>query len=368
MAFYKCGRIYTTQNSNVVVDTASGAIANFNTSLALPLKSLEIDVNAVQDLHGYDAPWIGGAGKNKCKPLDNPVTRSSGITVTPQADGSVILNGTQVGSSGTVIMAEMYIKQGITYIASIGNYDVNIIDFGIQGFGRDKRITYSRDFNSYGVQVFITEGTTVDNVRLYPQIEEGSTATSFEPYENICPIEGWNAITLDANGNTEVINLGGTYYGGHYTQDKDGHRQFEVTHEIADLATYTKTINKVGSGDNTYFRFNVSPYPKEDGVVVCDKFKQVVINTSTNEVGISIVKPSTINHSVITFRPENPSDYSTTTILDYIQSLGSLVVVYELAEPYIIDLPDGEPIITIVGTNNIYADTGDTSLQFRKIG
>lgn len=40
----------------------------------------------------------------------------------------------------------------------------------------------------------------------------------------------------------------------------------------------------------------------------------------------------------------------------------------KLATPVIIDLPDGEPIITLIGTNNIFADTGDTSLQFRKIG
>ena len=33
--------------------------------------------------------------------------------------------------------------------------------------------------------------------------------------------------------------------------------------------------------------------------------------------------------------------------------------------PYVIDLPDGEPIITINGTNNIYADTGDTAVSFK---
>ena len=38
---------------------------------------------------------------------------------------------------------------------------------------------------------------------------------------------------------------------------------------------------------------------------------------------------------------------------------------YELATPIIIDLPDGEPIITLNGTNIIYADTGDTSVVFK---
>ena len=64
MTYYKCGSIYTTQNSNVVVNTASGAVANFNTHLAMPLKSLKLDINATQDLHGYDYPWVAGGGKN----------------------------------------------------------------------------------------------------------------------------------------------------------------------------------------------------------------------------------------------------------------------------------------------------------------
>ena len=42
-----------------------------------------------------------------------------------------------------------------------------------------------------------------------------------------------------------------------------------------------------------------------------------------------------------------------------------LLVINELATPYVIDLPDGEPIITFNGTNNIYADTGDTSVVFK---
>lgn len=367
MAYYKCGSIHFTQNSNVVVDTASGSVANFETDLALPLKSLKVDVNAVQDLHGYSKPWSGGAGKNKCKPLDNPVTRSSGITVTPQADGSVILNGTQVGSSGTVITSEVFVKQGVTYIASIGNYDTNIIDFGIQGFGRDKKITYSRDFRSSGIQLFITEGTTLDNVRLYPQIEEGSTATSFAPYENICPIEGWNAITLDVNANTEVINLGGTYYGGHFTQDKDGHRQFEVTHSFASF-----------TGDENWTAYQSMPYHyqvdlpnvlKNNG---SDKNSISNMFTSRAEMNSS---SATITEGVFSadgnrIRFKKTSCADLTAWVNFVTTQYNngkpLQVRYKLETPIIIDLPDGEPIVTLNGVNNIYNDSGDTSAQYIK--
>lgn len=60
MTYYKCGSIHPTQNSNVVVDTASGAIANFETPLAMPLLDAQVDANAVQDLHGQSGPYPAG--------------------------------------------------------------------------------------------------------------------------------------------------------------------------------------------------------------------------------------------------------------------------------------------------------------------
>lgn len=171
---------------------ASGDPAYFNNGrYESVITELMAYINYTQDLNGYDHPWVGGGGKNKCQPLDSPVTRPTGITVTPQADGSVILNGTQDGSSATLITASFNVKQGVAYIASIGNYDANVIDFGVQGFGRNKTVNHSQDFHSTGIALYVTDGTTLNNVRLYPQIEEGSSATAYEPYSNICPITGY---------------------------------------------------------------------------------------------------------------------------------------------------------------------------------
>lgn len=100
MACYKCGSIHPTQNSNVVVDTASGSVANFETDLALPLKSLEVDVNAVQDLHGYSKPWIGGAGKNKCDILDKTFTNNGTSVVCSKANQTVTITNTATSSGG----------------------------------------------------------------------------------------------------------------------------------------------------------------------------------------------------------------------------------------------------------------------------
>ena len=52
-------------NTTEVTGTASGAIATFSDGADAPLKDLKVTVTPQQDLHGYDAPWAGGAGKNK---------------------------------------------------------------------------------------------------------------------------------------------------------------------------------------------------------------------------------------------------------------------------------------------------------------
>ena len=53
----------------ILKDLPTGAISTVNDAAELPLNALKVSVEAVQDLHGYDHPWVGGAGKNKLRLL-----------------------------------------------------------------------------------------------------------------------------------------------------------------------------------------------------------------------------------------------------------------------------------------------------------
>ena len=55
------------QSVTEIIDTASGAIASFPDGSGLPMRSLVAQINPVQDLHGYDAPWPAGGGSNLFK-------------------------------------------------------------------------------------------------------------------------------------------------------------------------------------------------------------------------------------------------------------------------------------------------------------
>lgn len=180
------------------IDSTYESVKTLSNCGAFPMLSLTAEINAVQDLHGYDHPWAGGAGKNLLAPLTEPVTKK-GITITPQSDGSVILNGTKTEDNNPITISTQFTLKSNTYTVSIGTYPSTIADYGFSGYGTAKTVSRTTEFIT-AVQVYINQGTTVNNVVLYPQIELGETATPYSPYSNICPITGWDEVNVSVSG------------------------------------------------------------------------------------------------------------------------------------------------------------------------
>lgn len=167
-----------------------------------------------------------------------------------------------------------------------------------------------------------------------------------------------------------TIALGQTVYGG-YLDVLSG--VLTITHAYYDLANYTGNVQKVTSGsyaDRAYFRFDdLTPYPlvmSEGCSIISDKYEMKTISVSTSDVGIGIGSPSALGHSTIFFRPENPNSYTDATLMTFIQNtLGSLIIVYKMQEAdYIKVQLSSNQIATILGQNNIFADTGDIEVEF----
>jgi hypothetical protein len=366
----KTKNIYTKSEVDDIIynilpdDTASGSVANFETDLALPLKSLEVEVNAKQDLHGYDYPWVAGAGKNKFNPesqiivgfigsngfsSNNSRARTTYLSIKPNTTYTVSrVEGKRFVVATATVIPENGAQQ-TTYISNNTSSNITITSGNEDVYMWIFFYLYDTDT--------LTEEEIFDSI----QVEEGSTATTWSPYENICPIEGWSEITLDVNGNTEVINLGGTYYGGHFTQDKAGHRQFVVTHsELLDMGNLDWRDFDIS---NSIFRVIVPNCKKPTDNL--DRKKGFVCSIYPPSTTVSINANMT-DKSMLRFggylvlRDTSFSDYT-----EIASAVRGQKLFYELATPYTIDLPDGEPINTLLGTNNIYADTGDTSVVFK---
>ena len=196
--------------------------------------------------------------------------------------------------------------------------------------------------------------------------QESGTPTPSTPKA----ISGWSAVTLDVNGTIEVINLGGTCYGGEITQDKDGHRQFKVTHNVVDLSTLSGW-SRITNYANPIFRANLPSDCFENKssstpqFAICSAYAWYSSNQNyydymaNYDFYCAAYGLSSVNR--IYFRND---DYSDTT--SFISSLNGVKMVYKLATPTIIDLPDGTPIITLIGANSISADSGNTEVVYKE--
>lgn len=181
----------------------------------IPLKACEIDIESIQDLHGYDKPWAGGAGKNKLplvladiKSANTSGTWSGNVytidsatfTVNTDNDGNVIsIVGKGNGSSQNYISLPLTLKSGSYILTSdmseeVGSYDTFLLSGGS---------TIARGNSSYPGQSFtLNSDSSVEwrfrvqnnsNYTCKPMIRLSTeTSATFEPYSNICSISGFD--------------------------------------------------------------------------------------------------------------------------------------------------------------------------------
>lgn len=202
-------------------DNASGAIASFmDGSDGLPFRSLVVNIDPVQDLHGYNNPWPAGGTRNKLKPrtLDelkaiNTSGTWSGNTYTHNGISYAwnIFNGyaDTVTISGT---ATAFSRCDIYKNADLTEYSGMVINCGVAytgGFaltiqganspwptyggspGTDRTIS-TIDPVPCNMFFSIQANTAFDSpLLIQPMIRPASEADStFIHYSNICPIGG----------------------------------------------------------------------------------------------------------------------------------------------------------------------------------
>lgn len=174
--------------------------------------------------------------------------------------------------------------------------------------------------------------------------------------DNVRPISGHDSIIISHSGadvstpTVYIINLGGTYYGGEYDA-RTG--ILTVTHY------YFKggfTYYNASNGYKAYRRTNL-PFT----VLRDEAIKQIICNM----VGVF----GSFNSSNMTRNIISPVDSSHNLYmaLDENYSADDVEVCYKLATPTTIQLQPC-PIDTLEGVNNIWADTGETTVQYIKIG
>lgn len=293
----------------------SGAVSSFNDGTDLPLNKLKVGIEPVQDLHGYDAPWAGGAGKNKLKyPYYVSSTTLNGVTFTVNNDGTVNVNGTASADasfylaytgSDVILPQGEYTLNGCPSGGSNTTYMLNITNISTQDIGSGANFT-SDGTTSLNIRIIVRANTTASNLLFKPMIRLASVQDdTYEPYSNICPISGWDECNVNVSPTTSAED--GTTY---TIQFKDGDNP---------LTVYGGTLD-VTSGELTVTDAYIASYNAE-----------------------------TLPSTWISDRDVYAEGTAPTT--------GSEVV-YKLANSVTYHLTPVQ-IRTLVGNNNIWADTGD---------
>lgn len=215
------------------------------------IEETEMQFEPTQDLHGYDKPWAGGAGKNKL-PLtvngiknDNTSGTWSGNVYTLDGATFEILvdsNNNVQGIKSVGVSDQKGIYLNLTLEA--GTYTLSS-DFTEQAGANDTLITLGLGgqviargnsnppgstftLESASQITWILRRQTSTEITCRPMVRLSTeTGADFEPYSNICPISGQNNATLaDEYDNKYIASLGGTYYGGRVFFETSFYNQF----------------------------------------------------------------------------------------------------------------------------------------------
>ena len=222
----------------LIPKTYTGNPIIIENALGGPVSSLKTTINAIQDLHGYDKPYVGGAGKNLIEVKAASAT-INGVAFTNNGDSSFTLDG--IATKNTTIRIDQstynsadnlktYNAGTYTFSGASNKFYLVIMQISTWEIVFTSRwqniITDSIDSTIANCFIYIAfnSGTVFNNETFKLMFEVGPTASAWEPYSNICPISGRTAATLTRSDGDEIsedftIQLGTTVYGGDVNWD-----------------------------------------------------------------------------------------------------------------------------------------------------
>ena len=372
--------------SLAIEGTASGEIASFSDGSNLPMRSFICNIDAVQDLHGYDVPWVGGAGKNKLpltvdgiKAVNTDGTWTgnayviNGITYTILTDSNNNVIGIKAnGTASANAMLDLNPTGSLTIPANTtfslsgcpeggGGSTYRLYPKGgtsaTYDNGSGKLITLdSAITNPFRINVY--SGAQVDNIIFYPMIVFANAIDmDFAPYSNICPISGHTGVDAVISPTTEA-SAGTTYsiswqteagevFGG-YVDLVSG--VLTVTHRIENCKNLY-FVSGVSSGGLNYADISISI----GNTPISNKLKYVEKNIGWASTAFCI---SVDNYNRVRV-------YGRLSDFEDGGSYENTMVCYELKTPITYQLTP-QQIKSLLGNNNAWCSTGDVNTKYNK--
>ena len=354
-------------NALNMTDTASGAIATFESEYALPLHNLEIEINAVQEGSGTPSPnnvrpitGFSSANVTRCgvnlMHVDSRVSQTTANVTYTSDDNYIYLNGVKNGASyaepsnltmtlpsGTYYLKAFVISGTASNTVSLYAFDgTNVISPNI--FGSEASMTLNKTTTFRFRFAIWADGTVLSNCKIGIVISKASIS-EYSEYNgsiyNIAFTDGDNPLTvyggtLDVTSGVLTVNKG--YY--EYTNISTSSGTAVANGWRCNFVCPTDDKNRgkwsVQSGATPIFSMFDGTKALTNGGIskgyAANEYTVIVQNATSKAEADAILE--------------------------------GLQLCYELATPQTIQLTPTQ-ISAIVGTNNVFTDTnGDTSLEY----
>lgn len=323
--------------------SASGAVASFNTALAMPLSSCNIAVNAWQEgsgdpspsnvrpIHGFSEVNATRVGKNLCPYKDVEGVRRERINIS-------LLPNTYTLSAVCTSEDTVYNQCAFLFEFIDGSYS------SLKQLNRNVRssenITLSKKTRYLYLYASVNDpySANLDFKFSDIQIEVGSTATAYEPY--VTPT-------------IYTIQLGQEVYGAEVDVVNG---VAHCNHIIVDFSTITFTVPL--SSFPHYFRARIRDANSVRADVICDVLKTVPQAIDAQNTNLTITKSDGINFYI--------HDDECNSNEDIHAKYDGHKICYGIATPFDIQLTPTQ-IKTLIGNNTIFTDTGDIDLTYKDL-
>lgn len=180
----------------VILSSASGSIASFTDGSASPVTALSVSIEPVQDLHGYDAPWPAGGGKNLWNGSNGYWAAATGIWT----ESGAALN---YQSSQKIKVSE----GDVFYIAADKSISTQHVISWVNGnfvsgtqvsFNSLRPYTVPSGVDEIAFDLNFSSQATALGAKV--MMNRGNTAEPYASYSNICPISGHDTAVVTRTG------------------------------------------------------------------------------------------------------------------------------------------------------------------------
>lgn len=356
-------------------DTAAGAIANFpDGSNNYPVVELIANIapnqsgsgdpapDNVRPISGYTGMNITRSGKNMLSSASAETNTGNGVTIVCDGEGTYTISGTATGGSANIRFslstpckipkgAYLHLKNNPWHAQSSINFErsdlTSIFSYALSPANRIIDLSnYVGEEVAY-IRFYVTNESSI-NVTVSPMISASSAATDFEPYS----APEVKTISWESEA--------GTVYGGTLNVTTGELTVINARKKISDFGTWSYVTNYDGyfqapKGDMKEAVDNFTPL---DGLY-CEVYKTATSSAAgSGKVNYTIASGS---GAAAGLRIRN-NDYS--DVQSFLAAFGDYYIVYPLATPEVYQL-EPEEVKTLLGVNNIYADTGDVEVTYR---